>query len=82
MRREPLDLGAERPELFINTFISAVDLMNVIDLSRSVRAQASDQQRHASAYIWTLDLSTSELLRTYDHDAVRVAEYDLSAHCL
>ena len=66
-----------------DVFISAVDLLHIVDAASAVCTEGSNQQSDASANVGTCHTARTELMLeivSNDHRAVRIAEDNLCAH--
>src|SRR4051812_28652779 len=71
---------AEGIESLLDPFVSAIDLMNVVDHALAFRAKRSEQERHTGADVGAGDLRAREPVAAHDDGAVRIAENDARAH--
>src|SRR5215218_5260479 len=78
--RDALDVGAERTEALVDALVPAVDLADVPDRRRSLRAQGRQQHRHPGADVGARHLLTVEPGRAGDDRSMWVAEDDPRAH--
>src|SRR5437899_582261 len=76
------DLGAKAAKARVELLIAPVDLLDVVDHARPLRAERRREERHARPDVRTAQLGPVQLRRTDDHGAVRVAEDEPSPHAL
>lgn len=74
------DGSAKGAEFFVDAFVSAVDLTNIIDRGSAFGAECSDEERHAGADVGGFEARAQEFALSCDDDAVRVTEDILCAH--
>lgn len=74
------DAGAEGVEFFVDVFVAAVDLADVVDGAGAFGAHGGDEQTHAGADVGGFEGCAVELAFADDDDAVWVAEDDFGAH--
>src|SRR5207253_2671332 len=75
-----LNPGPEPAQPLVDPLVAAVDLADVADRRRAVRAQARDQHRHPGPDVRALRTLPVQLRGARDDDAVRVADDDPGAH--
>lgn len=74
------DGSAKGAEFFVDAFVSAVDLTNIIDRGSAFGAECSDEERHAGADVGGFEARAQEFALSCNDDAVRVTEDILCAH--
>ncbi len=74
------DGSAKGAEFFVDAFVSAVDLTNIIDRGSALGAECSDEERHAGTDVGGFEARAEEFALSCDDDAVRVTEDNLCAH--
>lgn len=74
------DGSAKGAEFFVDAFVSAVDLTNIIDRGPAFGAECSDEERHAGTDVGGFEVRAQEFALSCNDDAVRVTEDNLCAH--
>ena len=74
-------MGAQGAEFFVDAFVTAVDLADVINGRGALGGEGGDEEGHAGTHVGGFEAGAKELAFADDDDAVRVAEDDLGAHC-
>src|SRR5215831_8158205 len=82
-RLYPFNSRSQLLQSRINILVTSVDLLDVLNNAFPFRAERSNQQRNACAYIRTAHRYAPQFLFAFQSDhycAMRIAKNDLSAH--
>src|SRR5436305_1149406 len=78
--RVTLDLRAQRPQARVQLLVAAIDLLDVVDDARALRAERGREERHARTNVGAPDLRGSQCRWAHDDRAMRVREHDAGTH--
>src|SRR2546427_3719951 len=76
----PHDLGSKRIEPLLDLFVSAINLIDVVDRALALGAERGKKQGHPGTDVGTGDLRADEPVAADDDGAVRIAQDDPRAH--
>lgn len=73
-------MGTEFTEFFVDAFITAVDLANVVDGGFAFGGECGDEEGHTGANVGGFEARAEEFAFAGDDDAVGITQDDLRAH--